>query len=99
MSLFWFPERILGYRHGPDWVLFCSAQALLCSTAWPSRDSTPAVQCSQAGGREPRTGTSALTDTTNKQRNTEEAVNFDNENGDEASFWDQTVINKEAHAA
>ena len=53
----------------------------------------------QPGSGEPRTGTSALTDTTNKQRNTEEAVNFDNENGDEASFWDQTVINKEAHAA
>ena len=37
--------------------------------------------------------------TTTKQRNTEEAVNFDNENGDEASFWEQTVINKKSHAA
>ena len=98
MSFIWCPESIFGYRHGSDWVLFCSAQALLCSTAlgqsWQYTSSSV-----QPGGGEPRTGTSALTETKNKQRNTEDAVNFDNENGDEASFWEQTEINKEAHAA
>ena len=73
-------KQIFGYRHSPDWVVFCSAQPQLCG-AGRAGTSSPV----QPGGQAEK----------HAEKHELKGI-FDKKNQGDSTFYDQTVIHTQA---
>ena len=85
-------KQIFGYRHGPDWVVFCSAQPQLCGAG---RAGTTILV--QPGGKAGPGPECLMAHIHNEHAEKHEWKGiFDKKNQGDSTFYDQTVIHTQA---